>query len=102
MLSGGRRKHLKTCVLLIENVDLTVTTPRPCHDLILITLKHNDGRVSKGGAADSCVWIVGNVVEVTKHDVIREDVRHRAGVLGDATWYVGDWTRMLELIPRAV
>lgn len=68
------------CVLLVENVDLAIATPRPGHDLILISLKHDDRRVSKSGTTNSGIGIIGHIIEVTKHDVICDDVRQGVGV----------------------
>ena len=81
---------MELCVLLVENVNLVVATPRPGHDLVLISLKHDDRRVSKSGTTDSGIGIIGHTMEVTKHDVIRDGVRQGVGVLIDVTRCVRD------------
>ena len=61
---------MELCILLVENVDLAICTPRPGHDLVLISLEHDDRRVSKSGTTDSGIGVIGHVVEVTKHNMV--------------------------------
>jgi len=82
-------------ILLVKHVNLAVLTPRPDHDLFLISLKHDDRRVSKSGTADSCVGVISYTLEVSMHDVICDGVRPRAGVLSEVRC-VGDCKWMLE------
>ena len=75
---------------MVENVNLAVATPCPGHDLVLVPLKHDDRRVSKSGTTDSGIGVIGHILEVTRHDVIRDDVRQNVGVLIDITRCVRD------------
>lgn len=45
-MRGGRKEMVRIVyILLVENVNLAVATPRPGHDLVLVSLEHDDGRV---------------------------------------------------------
>ena len=81
---------MELCVLLVENVNLAVATPRPGHDLVPVPLEHDDRGVSESGTTDSSIGVIGHIQEVTRHDVIRDDVRQNVGVLIDATRCVRD------------
>lgn len=78
---------------------MSVLTPRPSNDLVLISLEHDNIGVSERGATDGGIGIISYVVEVTKHDVVREDIGQGVGILSDATWDVVDWRRTSELSP---
>ena len=81
---------------MIEHVNLTVATPCPGDNLVLVSLEHDDGRVSKGGTTDGGVRVIGHIVEVTKHDMVCDDIRQRVGVSSDVTWRTGDCILTLE------
>ena len=81
---------MRECILLIEDMRLAVTTPRPGNNLILISLEHDDGRVSERGTTDSGVWVISQSMEVTEHNVIFNHIRQSVGVLSDAAWCIGD------------
>lgn len=66
-------------------MDLTIFTLRPGNDLVLIPLEHNDVGVPEGSAADGCIGVIRHTVEVTKHDMVRNDIGQRIGVLWDTT-----------------
>lgn len=87
--------------LLIEDANCTVATQCTSDDLILVSLKHDDRRVSEKGTTDSGVWVFGYFLELTKHDVVCDDIRQSVGILGEASWGIGDYTRTLELGLRA-
>ena len=72
MGEGGRL--LKLYILLVENVNLAIATPRPGDNLILISLKHDDRSVSESGTTDGGVGVIGHIVKVTKDNVICNDV----------------------------
>lgn len=71
-------------------MDLTVLTPCPGHDLALVPLKHNDRMICEGGATDSGVGVVGHIQEVTRHDMIGNDVGQSSGILIDVARCAGD------------
>jgi len=71
-------------------VNLTVTTPCPRDYLVLVSLEHDDGTVSKGSTTDCGIGIIGHVLEVTRYDMICDEIRECGGVLGDITRYAGD------------
>lgn len=77
-------------VLLVEDMHFSIFTPRPCDDLILVSLEHDDGRVSECGATDSSIRVVGHIGEMTKHDVVRDDIGQSIGVLRNAIRYAAD------------
>jgi len=81
---------LKAYEPLIEDANCTVVTQRPSDDLVLISLKRDEGRVSEKGATDSGVWVFGYLLEVTKYDMVCDDIRQSIGVLSDASWGIGD------------
>ena len=70
-------------ILLIEDVNLTVATPRPGDDLVLSSLKHDDRRIPESGTTDSSVGVISDVPEVTKHDMICEKGGQRIGLMRD-------------------
>lgn len=59
---------------LIEDMRLAAIAPRPRDDFVLVSLEHDDGRVSGRGATDGGVWVINQSV----------------GVLSDVTWCTGD------------
>ena len=77
-------------VHLVENVDLTVLTPRPGHDLALIPFEHDDRTICESGAPDSRIWVVSHVREVTGYNVIGNEVGQGIGVLIGVAWCAGD------------
>ena len=96
-VSGGEEgKHVRAYVLLVENVDLAIFALRPDKDLVLVPLEHDNIRVPERSATDSGIRIISHIIEAAKHDVVRDDVNQRIGVLSDAARHVVDYTRTLE------
>ena len=71
-------------------MDLAIRTPCPSNDLVLIPLEHDYGWVPERGAANGGVGVISHVIEVTKHDVVRDDIDQRIWVLSDAARDVVD------------
>ena len=81
---------MRVRVLLVEDMDLTIFALRPGDDLVLVSLEHDDVRVSECGTTDSSIGVVCHIGEMTKHDVICDDIDQSIGVLRDGTRYGAD------------
>ena len=71
-----------------------VTTPRPGDDLVLPALELNDPRIAQQGTSEGNIWIVSlDAGEVSRDNVICDDIREDIGIRGHIRGKVLDWQR---------